>query len=472
MKKNITFLFSILLFNFFVAKADIRLPNVLASNMVLQQKSTTKLWGWASPAEKIKITTSWDNKTIEVTATGNADWQASVQTPAAGGPYTISFEGQNKVVLEDILIGEVWVCGGQSNMEWSYNQTIKSIKEEFGQLSGLKIRLFQVPKGTSKSPQDDLQASWKVCDSNTLKAFSAVGYYFGKKLNQNLNVPIGLIGSNWGGTPAEVWTPEQLVNADTSLKTVAEKRAQVAWWPVSAGLAYNSMIAPLTNFNIAGVIWYQGESNRDFPSTYSKLLGKMLDAWRNKWQKDFPFYFVQIAPFKSAIDNEVALLQEQQAKFLGQNTNVGMVVVSDITGDVTNIHPTNKKDVGTRLGNLALSKTYGKIIPGAGSPLYQSVSFNGAKAQVTFNIGDSKGLQLQSANVDELFLAGQDGIFYPAKANIGKNIITVSSNQVKSPKAVRYQFSNTGIGNLKNKEGLPVAPFRTDNWEIGQTKIK
>ncbi|WP_448635584.1 sialate O-acetylesterase [Pedobacter panaciterrae] len=222
MKKPLLFL--ILTFLTFSLYANIRLPNILGSNMVLQQKSTTKFWGWGLPGEKIKITTSWDNKTIEALTDGNASWQISIQTPQAGGPYTVLLEGENKITLENIFIGEVWVCSGQSNMEWSHNNGLTSIKNEFSQLSKLNIKLFRIPKTTSKTPQDNTEGTWVACDSNTLKAFSAVGYYFGKELNKDLNVPIGLISSNWGGTPAEVWTPENLVEGNTVLKDAAAKK--------------------------------------------------------------------------------------------------------------------------------------------------------------------------------------------------------------------------------------------------------
>ena len=240
-------------------KANIRLPNILSNNMVLQQQSTTKVWGWAMPGEKIKITTSWDNKTIGISANGNATWQVNIQTPTAGGPYKIILEGENKIILENIFIGEVWLCGGQSNMEWSYNSGLSSIKDEFSQLSKLNIKLFKMPKTTSKTPQDNSEGSWVACDSNTLKAFSAVGYYFGKEVNKNLNVPIGLISSNWGGTPAEVWTSEALVENNPVLKEAAAKKKPTSWWPIASGYAYNAMIAPIVNYNIAGAIWIKAK---------------------------------------------------------------------------------------------------------------------------------------------------------------------------------------------------------------------
>ncbi|WP_316794527.1 sialate O-acetylesterase [Pedobacter frigoris] len=459
------YLFSVLLSLLALSlSASIRLPNVLGSNMVLQQQSTTKLWGWAGPSEKIKVTTSWDGKTIETSADGNATWQLNVETPKAGGPYTILFEGENKIVLENILIGEVWMCSGQSNMEWSYNNGIKSIKEDFSQLEKLNIRLLKVEKSTSKTPQDNSMGNWTTCDSNTIKAFSAVGYYFGKKLNQDLNVPIGLISSNWGGTPAEVWTPVDLVENNAVFKEASTKNKPTPWWPVASGYAYNAMIAPIVNYNIAGAIWYQGESNRDAPSSYAELMNTMISAWRKNWNKDFPFYYVQIAPYKYERPYIGALVREAQTKNLSI-PKTGMVVVSDLVSDTLNIHPTNKRDVGLRLANLALAETYDIKKEGYKSPVFRSFAVKGSTVTVDFDYAES-GLMQKGEQPKEIFIAGADQIFRPATVKIKGNQIIVSSKEVKVPAAVRYQFSNAGIGNLFSKTGLPVAPFRTDNWEV------
>lgn len=451
-------------------QANIRLPNILGSNMVLQQKSTTKLWGWALPDEKIKITTSWNNKTIETSADGNANWKADMETPQAGGPYTITLQGQNKIILNNILIGEVWVCSGQSNMERNYYTGIRSIKEEFEHLSKLNIRLFNMPKTTSKTPQDDCSGSWTTCDSNAIKAFSAVAYYFGKALNKDLDVPIGLIASSWGGTPAEVWTPENLVENNALLKVSSAKNAPTPWWPVNAGYTYNTMIYPIVNYNIAGAIWYQGESNREAPSSYTELMNAMITSWRKAWNKDFPFYYVQIAPYKYDKYNVAALVREAQTRSLATE-KTGMVVISDLVNDTLDIHPTNKKDVGLRLANLALGETYGLKKDSYKSPLLKSFKVNGSDVVVDFDYAET-GLIVKGKMPKEIFIAGADKIFYPALVKIKGNTIIVSSKKVKMPVAVRYQFSNAGIGNIFGRTGLPVAPFRTDNWNVDTSKVK
>ena len=451
-------------------KAKIRLPNILSSNMVLQQQATTQLWGWAKATERIKVTTSWDNKIIETRTDGNANWKVDIQTPQAGGPYTITLQGENTIILENILIGEVWVCGGQSNMEWDYNRGITMVKEDFDKLSKLKIRFFNVPRITSKTPQDDCGGNWTACDSNTLKSFSAVGYYFGKYLNQDLNVPIGLISSNWGGTPAEIWTPENLVESNTILKDAATKNKPTPFAPVTPGYAYNAMIAPIVNYNIEGVIWYQGESNKEAPASYTELMDTMINAWRKAWNKEFPFYYVQIAPFKYERYNIGALVREAQAKNLSIK-NTGMIVVSDLVNDTLNIHPPNKKDVGLRLANLALGETYGIKKGVYKSPLLKAFKVNGSHIVIDFDNAET-GLMFKGERPKEIFIAGADRIFFPATVKIKGEKIIVSNTGVKTPVAVRYQFSNTGIGNLFNKAGLPVGPFRTDDWEVDTGKLQ
>jgi sialate O-acetylesterase len=468
MKKH----FLLLLLSFLVLslRANIRLPNILGSNMVLQQQSSTKLWGWASPDEKIKIITSWNNKTIETSADGNAHWKIDIQTPHAGGPYTITLQGENKIILNNILIGEVWVCSGQSNMERNYYTGISSIKEEYELLNKLNIRLFNMPKTTSKTPQDDCTGNWTTCDTSALKAFSAVAYYFGKNLNKTLNVPIGLIASSWGGTPAEVWTPENLIENNATLKEASKKNTPTVWWPVNAGYTYNAMIYPIMNYNIAGTIWYQGESNREAPLSYTELMNTMITSWRKAWNKDFPFYYVQIAPYKYDKYNVAALIREAQTKSLSTE-KTGMAVISDLVSDTLDIHPTNKKDVGIRLANIALAETYGLKKEGYKSPMLKSFKVNGSEVVVDFDYAET-GLIIKGKMPKEIFIAGTDKIFYPAMVKIKGSAMIVSSKKVKIPVAVRYQFSNAGIGNIFTRTGLPVAPFRTDNWDVDTSKIK
>jgi sialate O-acetylesterase len=452
-----------LLLSVLSSHANITLPSVIASNMVLQQNASVKLWGWGDPNEKVLITNSWNGKTDSTTVNENAKWQVSINTPSAGGPYTITIRGYNRIVLTNILIGEVWVSSGQSNMEYSYRWGLPQMKEEFPIANKLNIRFFNIPRTTAEAPQEDCKAQWTLCDSNTLKSFSAVAYYFGKKLNQDLNVPIGLINASWGGTPAETWTPAELVNNDPVLKEAAGKLPVSSGWPITPGYTYNGMLSPIINYTIAGAIWYQGEGNTASAATYHPLFSTMINAWRKKWNKEFPFYFVQIAPFKYGNKSVAALIREGQFKTL-MLPKTGMVVTTDLAEDTLDIHPKNKKDVGIRLAKLALSENYNKNVPAAKSPLYKSMGIEKDKAIISFDNTD--GLMIKDNIITGLYIAGDDQHFYPAQAIIKGDKLVVWNKNVAKPVAVRYAFSNTAAGNLYSKGQMPVGPFRTDNWNV------
>ena len=450
--------------------ANIRLPNIIGSHMVLQQKSTVKLWGWAAPGEKISIKTSWDNFSYQTQATNDAKWITEIKTPEAGGSYSITLQGNNTIQLEDVLIGEVWVCGGQSNMEWSGTQKLPQSLEEAPNARNNKIRFFYVSKSTSAFPQDDLDGKWVVCSPEEMIKFSAIGYFFGKNLNEKMNIPIGLINSNWGGTPAETWTPEYVINNNNIIKKGAAELKSQPGWPHQTALAYNAMIFPLSNYSIAGAIWYQGESNVRTYYAYEKLFTGMIDAWRQQWNKNFPFYFVQIAPFTYGFKNVGALLRETQTR-AASHPNTGMVVITDLIPDTTNIHPTPKKEVAKRLSDMALNKTYAYNGISCESPVYSSHRIEKNKIIVQFT-NSSNGLKSTGDRITNFEIAADDKVFWPAEAKIEGNNIVVYNKKIKNPLAVRFAFNNTAIPNLFNKEGLPVNLFRTDNWEMDTSAIK
>ena len=450
--------------------SNVRLPNILGSHMVLQQKSTVKLWGWAAPGEKISIKVGWDNSSYQAQATNDAKWITEIKTPAAGGSYTITLQGNNTIVLEDVLIGEVWVCGGQSNMEWSGTQNLQESKDEAPNATNTKIRLFYVAKSTSAFPQENVDGKWVVCAPEEMIKFSAIGYFFGKNLNQKMNIPIGLINSNWGGTPAETWAPEYVINNDKIIKRGSEQLNTSQGWPHKTALAYNAMIYPITNYAIAGAIWYQGESNVRTYYAYEKLFTGMIDSWRQQWNKNFPFYFVQIAPFAYGFKNVGALLRETQTKS-ARHPNTGMVVISDLVPDTTNIHPTVKIEVAKRLSDLALNSTYGFTDITCQSPVYTTHSLEKDKIKIQFsNAGN--GLMVKGDKISSFEIAGEDKVFVPAQAKISGNSVMVSNKNIKIPVAVRFAFNNTATPNLFNKEGLPVNLFRTDDWEMDTSAIK
>ena len=445
--------------------ANIRLPNNLGSDMVLQQQSEASLWGWANSSEKIYITTSWNNKTDSAIGDRNAKWNIKIQTPKAGGPYTITLKGENTIQLNNIMIGEVWVCSGQSNMEWSSYQNLPQLLEVMPHSANDNIRLFQVQKSTAACPQDNIEGSWKVCGPESLKGFSAIGYFFAKELQKKLNVPIGIINSSWGGTPAEVWTPTDALNKNEKLVKSAAMQTETPWWPILPGYAYNAMIHQLTKQAIAGVIWYQGESNVVMPYTYGELFSTMINGWRQAWGKELPFYYVQIAPYTYGSPNVGNLIREQQTKTL-KLSNTGMVVITDLVSDVKNIHPINKIDVAKRLTAYALSETYKQNIGIYKSPMFTHMNISGNKASLYFDNAPN-GFKLNTGNTaTEFYIAGDDKVFLPAAIKLEKDKLIASNPKIKNPVAVRFSFSNDGMSNLASKEGLPVAPFRTDDWEV------
>lgn len=464
MKKNVFSLCVVFAFLLqgYKAEANVRLPAILASNMVLQQQSEIKLWGWADPGEGVYITASWSGKTDSVWGSSGAKWELTIQTPVAGGPYTIRIKGKNEIVLENILIGEVWVCSGQSNMEMNSGAGVTGMEADIPNSTNTQIRFFHVPKSTAPYPQENGEGTWTSCDPATLRTFSAVGYYFGKKLQDSLHVPIGLINASWGGTPAETWTPGPIVENDAVLKNAAGKLKEVRWWPTTPGAAYNGMIAPMTRFTIAGTIWYQGESNAGIYSTYQALFSSMITAWRKAWNKDFPFYYVQIAPYAYGNENISAFLREQQTRTMSL-PNTGMVVITDLVDDVKDIHPKNKKDVGSRLANWALAETYQHTGITYKSPQYKSMQVKNGKAEIYFDNAPN-GFILKGDKATEWYIAGPDRLFLPATVKLEKDRVIVSNPNIKEPVAVRFAFTDTAIGNIFSKEGLPVGPFRTDGW--------
>ena len=446
------------------AFGNVRLPAVIGSYMVLQQKTDVTIWGWCDAAEKIKLRTTWDTTTYNAVGSSSAKWSLKIKTPAAGGPHQITITGNNNIVLEDVLIGEVWLCSGQSNMEMSvtwglpYESDVKNATDK-------NIRFFYIPRTTAEYPQDDVKAEWVVCNPDDMKRFTATGYFFGKTLRDNLSVPVGLINASWGGTPAEVWTPVEAINNIAVLKDAAAKLTSSDWWPVTPALNYNAMIYPITRYNIAGAIWYQGEANVKTASSYTELLSTMIRSWRKAWQKEFPFYFVQIAPYAGYGDNSSsAFLREAQTKALS-TPNTGMVVTTDLVDNINDIHPKMKKEVGIRLANYALSETYGKQGLVYKSPSYQSIKVEKDRVHIYFDNADN-GLMTKDKMVNEFFIAGEDQNFRPANAKIEKNTVVVWNDSIKKPVAVRFAFRNASMPNLFSKEGLPVIPFRTDDWPV------
>jgi sialate O-acetylesterase len=445
------------------SNAQIRLPALFTNNLVLQQKSEASVWGWGDPGSEIRVTGNWGNDTVKTMVSNDAKWLVKLKTPGAGGPYRLFILGNDKVVLENVMIGEVWICSGQSNMEWSADSRINNAEEEIKNANFTDIRLFHVKKAASENRQENCFASWEVCSPATMHSFSAIGYFFGRHLYQNLNIPIGIINVSWGGTPAEVWVKKELVERDPLLNEYAGRLKEYNWWPKKPGTVYNAMIAPLIPFSIAGVIWYQGEGNAETSESYGKLFETLIENWRNDFGKAFSFYYVQIAPFAYGPQSKAAYIREAQLQSM-EIPRTGMVVVSDLVDNIRDIHPRNKQDVGKRLANWALAETYGVKGLTYRHPVYESMKVEKNKIRITFANADN-GLIARGDDLTCFEIAAADKTFYPARTKIERNTVLVWAKDVKIPVAVRFSFSNDDIGNLFSQEGLPAVPFRTDSWQ-------
>jgi sialate O-acetylesterase len=448
------------------ANGKISMPAVFSDNMVLQQKSEIKLWGWAKPGEPIRLTAGWLNGNPETKADNQGTWSFLVPTPSAGGPFTIRIKGYNELVFENVMIGEVWLCSGQSNMEWSAGAGIDNADNEIAKASFPDIRFFSVNYSTAHHPQSHFTGNWVACTPETMRDFSAIAYFFGKRLHEVLDVPIGLINSSWGGTPAEAWMPAEAFEKDASLQTAAARQKPIPWGPVEPSRIYNAMIAPLVPYQIAGVLWYQGEGNTVNASDYKELLTALISGWRDKWSSNFPFYFAQIAPYRYG-DNFMGVEVRDEQRQALEMENTGMIVLSDI-GDTTDIHPRNKKDPALRFANMALNRHYKAIEVEDSGPLFRSVTFKDGQAVVSFN--HAKGLYAKGKKVTLFELAGSDGTFYPAAARIEGGQVVVKSGKVKAPSQVRFAWRNTATPNLFNEANLPASSFTAgENNQVDNT---
>lgn len=461
-KKGILF-FGIVFLFYLPAEAKITLPAIFSDHMVLQQKSRTTVWGWGKPREKVTVIGGWDQNPVKTEVDNHGNWHVELETPKAGGPFILTILGTNTIVLENVLIGEVWLCSGQSNMEWSASAGFDQSLIETLNAGHPGIRLFQVTQRSATVPQMDVDGCWQESDPKSMFEFSAVAWFFGKRLFDELQIPVALINSSWGGTPAETWINPKIIEENKEFKLCAARIEEMPWCPHEPGSTYHSMIHPITGFEIAGAIWYQGETNTKNAEQYRRLLPALIRNWREEWEKEFPFYFVQIAPWKYGVSESGALLRESQLKVLSM-PKTGMVVISDI-GDIEDIHPRNKRDVGRRLANWALAKTYGHAdIPFSG-PLYRDFRVEENQIRLFFDFADS-GLMCRGEHLTHFQICGKNKEFVEAIARIEGETIVVSSDFVKKPVSVRFGWHNTAEPNLFNGHGLPASTFRTDDWKI------
>jgi len=499
-------------------QAQVRLPAVIGDHMVVQQDKPVLVWGWAGKNEPVKVLFNGQERKTVAGADGR--WRVVFDPLKAGGnPLEMTVRGAKapEVVVKDILAGEVWLCSGQSNMEMSFAWLANPAPDVLRAVNP-NMRLFLVPRRTADMPQDDVIAKWEPCSPDSVRTFSMVAYYFGLELHKRLGVPVGLIDSSWGGTMIEPWTPPigftavpevkplldqqsaryaeyQAALAKTlpaleawvrgTRKALAEKTAPPAGAepalpanpfdnPQAPTTLYNGMIHALTPFAIRGAIWYQGESNRNDGLFYEKKMEALIAGWRTAWGLgDFPFYYVQLAPYEYAYNREtptgdipdflrLPYIWEAQRMAL-RIPNTGMAVITDI-GDLKDIHPTDKKDVGLRLSLWARAETYGEKTLVHSGPLYKSMILEDKLVRLAFDHVGS-GLVTNDGQPLKWFeIAGDDHVFYKAEAEIAGDTVVVWSARVPAPKAVRFGWHQLAVPNLANKEGLPASPFRTDRW--------
>ena len=447
------------------ARANVTLPAIFGNGMVLQQKETVKIWGKAKFNANVIITTSWNAKTYTAKANADGSWKTSITTPIAGGPFIITFNDGNKLVLSDVLIGEVWLCSGQSNMEMPIkgfaNQPILNSNDILLDAEEPGVRLFRIEKNMSRTPLDLLNNKWEHTNTLTVKEFSAVGYQFARILQQKLKVPVGIIQCAYGGTDIEAWMTKKSLADFNDFKNPPDT-AKIG--KNDPAVLFNAMLNPVIGFAIKGVLWYQGENNRVNPLTYDKKMAAMVKDWRTRWAAgEWPFYYVQIAPnvYKDHKE-DIPLLYEAQYGAMSLIPNSGMVVSVD-AGSQTTIHPPNKTIISKRLAYWALGKTYGKAGISYSGPVYKSLRVADGKATLSFD-QIALGLTAYDQKLLSFEIAGEDKVFYPAEAVISGKTIIVKNEKVKQPIAVRYAFKDNAVGNVYNVEGLPLMPFRTDIW--------
>ena len=468
------------------ARAEITLPSIIGNNMVLQRQTDAALWGKADANAQVTVITSWNEKKYSVKADAEGNWRLKVQTPAAGGPYEISFresdgdrsrkgdrENGASITLSNVLIGEVWVCSGQSNMEMPLkgyrNQPILNANEILTTANEPMIRLFHLERAASATELFDCKGAWEVSSSGSAVTFSAVAFQFAKKLHEILGVPVGVIQSGWGGTPIEAWTDKESLASVPNVELPLPSDSVEAGRLVSTCL-YNGMIAPIAGFGIKGFLWYQGEANRARPEQYAQLMEAMVSGWRREWGNDsLAFYYAQIAPYEyPSHAATVPYLREAQLKAMDLIPFSGMAVSMDV-GSPTTIHPPDKTTIAERLLYWALAKTYKMEGIACEGPVYESMEIDGNKAFLTFKNAAS-GFAMEEDGFSCFEIAGADKKFYPAAAKISKKGILVQSDKVEKPVAVRYAFKDWVEGDLYNTAGLPASSFRTDNWPAEPTK--
>lgn len=465
-----------LLFLFFALSTysfgKVVLPDVLSDNMVLQQNSYIKLWGIAKPHKLVRIQASWNEKEYKYHTKKDGYWMVCIKTPAGSfQKQIITFNDGHVTTLKNILIGEVWFCSGQSNMEMTFkgfnNQPIEgadSIIANAHPENG--IRMLKVKRNAQDRPVESAEGKWMLSTSQNVPNFSATGYFFALSLKEKLNVPVGIINSSWGGSTVEGWMSKELVEKYTDLDLTQNIPDNETW--KKPWVFYNGMLKPYTDYVVKGFIWYQGEGNIDRYATYASKLKDMVSLWRQEWgHGTLPFYIVEIAPYLYEHPVDAAKLREAQFKASTIIENCGIVCTNDLVKPTESniVHPSLKGPIGSRLAQYALFNTYGFDTLCARSPSFEKLEIVNNEAIVYLN-NCADGIQASEEFIG-FEIAGEDRVFYPAKATLTgfERIFMLQALEVPNPVAVRYCFKNYQIGNVKNSCGLPLFGFRTDDWE-------
>ncbi len=486
------------------ALAELKLASIFGDQMVVQRDQPIRVWGWTEAGTDVVV--SMADQSATTTADESGRFDTELEPLPAGGPYRLTIRADETRTINDVLVGDVWICSGQSNMAWpvarANDPDLESMTANYP-----NIRLISVPQVGTQEPQDDFDGAWQACTPETVKEFSAVGYFFGRQLHQTVGVPIGLVDNAWGGSAAEAWVNREVLEEDGSYSELLAhwdrvaknhdhesavaryQKARQEWIdggrqgrapraprnPLSGNHRpaniYNGVLHPTIGYSIKGVIWYQGESNASRAYQYRDLFPLMIQNWRDEWdQGDFPFYWVQLADFRAEAQepgpSDWAELREAQTMTLSRLPNTGQAVIIDL-GEASDIHPRNKQDVAKRLARWALAKDYDYDIPYQ-SPTFRELEVRDGKAILTF---DHVGGGLDTFDVNALVgftVAGEDQRFVAAEARFvpdTNDTIEVWSDQVADPVAVRYAWADNPVCNLQSQEGLPMTPFRTDQWE-------
>lgn len=453
----------------------IKLPTIFSDNMVLQQNSEATIWGWSEPGSLIEIKASWNSSKIKTITDSKGKWKTNIKTTKAGGPHFIIIsDKKHEITLKNILLGEVWLCAGQSNMEMPMKgfpgQPVLNSTEDILYSSNNNIRLITVPRKGSSMPLENFNGEWKIANPENVAEFSATAYYFGKTLYDILKVPIGLICVSYGGSCIQAWMSRENTEKFENYE-IPNPGDSIKFPNRTPSALFNGMLYPIIGYTIKGCIWYQGESNYREYEKYPELLKRMVTEWRNLWNcGEFPFYFAQIAPYdytlttqgKPELTVNSAYIREAQLKAQKIIPNSGIAILLDV-GEKDCIHPANKKAVGFRLALQALVKTYNINGINCESPEYNNIEIKDSVAIISFN-NVGMGLTTFGKKITQFEIAGEDKVFYPAIVILKRKSIEVYSPHVKKPVAVRYAFKDFVDAEIFGTNGLPVSSFRTDNW--------